>query len=208
MSPTFKNTTVPGFLGRAPSAIIPPMTFALSWALVAGCAAITDAELAERMDRDGDGDVAVQWGGTDCDDDDPARNDKAVEICNGFDDDCSGSVDDVRAPEGETFYLDLDHDGAGGDAVQACDQPNETVRTGGVTIIAPLNVPATMPNHASLLFSRNLTAFVLAFTQDKAFRLDLADDIQQGAVITFDGEVKHGRTREALLRERPQEETP
>jgi hypothetical protein len=107
------------------------MTFALSWALVAGCAAITDAELADRMDRDGDGDVAIQWGGTDCDDDDPAQNDGAVEICNGFDDDCSGSVDDVRAPEGETFYLDLDHDGAGGDAVQACDQPNETVRTGG-----------------------------------------------------------------------------
>jgi NAD(P) transhydrogenase subunit alpha len=69
---------------------------------------------------------------------------------------------------------------------------------GGVTILAPLNLPATMPMHASLLFSRNLTAFVLAFTKDKAFQLDFNDDIQQGAVITHEGEVRHARTRDAL----------
>ena len=39
---------------------------------------------------------------------------------------------------------------------------------GGVTILAPLNLAASMPLHASLLFSRNLTAFVQAFTKDKA----------------------------------------
>jgi len=55
-----------------------------------------------------------------------------------------------------------------------------------------------MAYHASLLFSRNLTAFVLAFTKDGAFQLDFNDDIQQGAVITHDGDVKHARTREAL----------
>jgi NAD(P) transhydrogenase subunit alpha len=52
--------------------------------------------------------------------------------------------------------------------------------------------------HASLLFSRNLTAFVQAFTRDKGFQLDFADDIQQGALITHDGEVRHARTRDAL----------
>jgi NAD(P) transhydrogenase subunit alpha len=71
---------------------------------------------------------------------------------------------------------------------------------GGVTILAPLNVPASMPQHASLLFSRNLTAFVLAFTKDKVFVLDFTDDIQQGAVITHAGEVRHARTREALAK--------
>ena len=101
------------------------MTLALTWALVTGCAAITDAELAERMDRDGDGDPAGQWGGTDCDDDDPSRNDGAVETCNGIDDDCNGPIDDVAAPEGETFYLDLDHDDVGGEAVQACELPTD-----------------------------------------------------------------------------------
>jgi NAD(P) transhydrogenase subunit alpha len=69
---------------------------------------------------------------------------------------------------------------------------------GGVTILAPLNLAASMPLHASLLFSRNLTAFVQAFTKDKSFQLDFADDIQQGALITHDGEVQHARTRDAL----------
>ena len=45
-----------------------------------------------------------------------------------------------------------------------------------------------------------LTAFVLAFTKDKAFQLDLHDDIQQGALITHDGEVTHSRTRDALAK--------
>jgi NAD(P) transhydrogenase subunit alpha len=72
------------------------------------------------------------------------------------------------------------------------------VRTGGVTILAPLNVPATMPFHASLLFSRNLTAFVLAATKDGAFQLDLNDDVQKGALITHKGEVTHAATRDAL----------
>jgi hypothetical protein len=107
------------------------MPLALTWALVAGCAAITDSELAERMDRDGDGDDAIQWGGTDCDDEDPARNAQAVEICNGIDDDCKGGIDDVQPPEGETFYWDLDNDGVGGEPVQACALPGGAVRTGG-----------------------------------------------------------------------------
>jgi NAD(P) transhydrogenase subunit alpha len=55
-----------------------------------------------------------------------------------------------------------------------------------------------MPLHASLLFSRNLTAFVQAFTKDRSFKLDFNDDLQQGALITHDGEVKHARTRDAL----------
>ena len=42
---------------------------------------------------------------------------------------------------------------------------------------------------------------VQAFTKDKAFKLDFDDDIQKGAVITHEGEVKHGRTRDALQKE-------
>jgi hypothetical protein len=41
-------------------------------------------------------------------------------------------------------------------------------------------------------------AFLQAFTKDTAFQLDFNDDIQQGAVITHDGEVQHARTRDAL----------
>jgi NAD/NADP transhydrogenase alpha subunit len=49
-----------------------------------------------------------------------------------------------------------------------------------------------------VLFSRNLPAFVQAFTKEKTFQLDFNDDIQQGAVVTHDGEVRHARTRDAM----------
>jgi H+-translocating NAD(P) transhydrogenase subunit alpha len=101
----------------------------------------------------------------------------------------------VRSMRPGAVIVDLAADGGGNCELS---RPGETARVGGVTILAPLNLAASMPLHASLLFSRNLTAFVLAFTKDKGFQLDFADDIQQGALITHDGEVKHGRTRDAL----------
>ncbi len=103
----------------------------------------------------------------------------------------------VRSMKPGAVIVDLAADGGGNCELS---RPGETARVGGVTILAPLNLAASMPLHASLLFSRNLTAFVQAFTKDKSFQLDLADDIQQGALITHDGEVKHARTRDALQR--------
>ncbi len=105
------------------------------------------------------------------------------------------SADMVRAMKPGSVIMDLAADGGGNCELS---RPGETVVVGGVTIAAPLNLPATVPLHASLLFSRNLTAFLLAFTKDQTFQLDFTDDIQQGAVITHDGEVKHARTRDAL----------
>jgi NAD(P) transhydrogenase subunit alpha len=105
------------------------------------------------------------------------------------------SADMVRSMKPGAVIVDLAADGGGNCELS---RPGETVTIEGVTILAPLNLPATMPLHASLLFSRNLTAFVLAFTKDKAFQIDLTDDIQAGAVITHEGAVKHSRTQEAL----------
>jgi proton-translocating NAD(P)+ transhydrogenase subunit alpha len=104
----------------------------------------------------------------------------------------------VRAMHPGAVIVDLAADGGGNCELS---RPGETIEEGGVTIMAPLNLPASLPLHASLLFSRNLTAFLLAFTKDQAFQLDLNDDIQQGALITHAGEVRHARTREALAKE-------
>ncbi|HEX9053278.1 MAG TPA: hypothetical protein VF830_00100, partial [Gemmatimonadales bacterium] len=101
----------------------------------------------------------------------------------------------VRAMKPGAIIVDLAADGGGNCELS---RPGETAVVNGVRILAPLNLPATMPLHASLLFSRNLTAFVQAFTKDKAFQLDLNDDIQRGALITHEGEVVHARTRDAL----------
>ncbi|HEX5386370.1 MAG TPA: Re/Si-specific NAD(P)(+) transhydrogenase subunit alpha [Gemmatimonadales bacterium] len=104
----------------------------------------------------------------------------------------------VRSMRPGSVIVDLAADGGGNCELS---RPGETVREGGVTIIAPLNLAATMPFHASLLFSRNLTAFVQAFTKEKQFQLDLTDDIQQGALITHGGAVTNARTRDALEKE-------
>jgi NAD(P) transhydrogenase subunit alpha len=108
------------------------------------------------------------------------------------------SAETVRKMKPGSVIVDLGADGGGNCELS---QPGETVEVGGVKIIAPLNLPSTIPYHASLLFSRNLTSFITAFTRDKRFNLDFTDDIQQGAVITHDGEVKHQRTRDALTKE-------
>jgi H+-translocating NAD(P) transhydrogenase subunit alpha len=108
------------------------------------------------------------------------------------------SADTVRKMKPGSVIVDLGADGGGNCELSA---PGATVNVGGVTIIAPLNLPSTVPYHASLLFSRNLTAFLTTFTKDKTFQLDFNDDIQQGAVITHGGEVKNARTRDALQKE-------
>jgi len=105
------------------------------------------------------------------------------------------SADMVRSMKPGAVIVDLAADGGGNCELS---RPGERVEVNGVTILAPLNVPASMPLHASLLFSRNLTSFIQAFTQENRFQLDFNDVIQQGAVITHDGAVKHQRTLEAL----------
>ncbi len=65
-------------------------------------------------------------------------------------------------------------------------------------ILAPLNLPSDVAFHGSLLYSRNLTSFVLAFWKNGAFALDLADDILKEATITHDGKVIHAATAKAL----------
>ncbi len=108
------------------------------------------------------------------------------------------TADTVRKMKPGSVIVDLGADGGGNCELSV---PGATVNVGGVTIIAPLNLPSTVPYHASLLFSRNLTSFLTAFTKDKAFHLDFNDDIQQGAVITHGGDVKNARTRDALEKE-------
>ena len=69
-------------------------------------------------------------------------------------------------------------------------QPGKTVVAHGITICGPLNLPAELSWHASTLYSRNLTSFVLAFWKDGQFQLDLEDEIIRDALVTHQGEVR------------------
>jgi NAD(P) transhydrogenase subunit alpha len=68
----------------------------------------------------------------------------------------------------------------------------------GVTVDGTRNVASTMPVHASQLFSRNVSALLLALVKGGALKLDLNDDIVKGACLTHAGEIIHPRAKEVL----------
>lgn len=78
-------------------------------------------------------------------------------------------------------------------------QPGQTIEHCGVKICAPLNLPSDMPIHGSLLYSRNLTTFLLEFIKDGNFNLKLDDDIIKGAMVTHAGSILHRGAADALL---------
>lgn len=77
-------------------------------------------------------------------------------------------------------------------------EPGNNVTKYGVTVCGPTNLPASMPIHASQMYSRNLTTFILEFCKEGKFIVNLEDDIQKGAVITHDGTLLHEPTRKAM----------
>jgi H+-translocating NAD(P) transhydrogenase subunit alpha len=86
---------------------------------------------------------------------------------------------------------------AGGNCELA--RPGETYRTGNqVTIATPLNLPSSMPEHASQLYARNVQALLeLMSGEDGALTLDFDDEVIAGACIVRDGEIVHEGARKA-----------
>lgn len=75
----------------------------------------------------------------------------------------------------------------------------EDVLRHGVTIIGQVNIPSTMPVHASLLYARNLLAFVNLISPDgKSMNIDLSDDVIIGSLITHNGEIVHQAIKDAV----------
>ncbi|WCB93610.1 NAD(P) transhydrogenase subunit alpha part 1 [Baekduia alba] len=70
-------------------------------------------------------------------------------------------------------------------------EPGQTVVKHNVTIVSPLNLAATMPEHASALYARNLQALIELLADDEtgAYAPDFEDEIVTGACVIKDGEV-------------------
>ena len=70
-------------------------------------------------------------------------------------------------------------------------KPGETVESGGVLIYGPLNLPSTLPTHASEMYSKNLFNFLNLLTKDgKTLDVDFNDEVLQKSCITYKGEIK------------------
>lgn len=75
---------------------------------------------------------------------------------------------------------------------------DETVVDGGVTILGPTNLPATVPRHASQLYSRNVATLLAHLLKDGELNLDMEDQIVHETLVTRDGEIVHPRVREIV----------
>jgi NAD(P) transhydrogenase subunit alpha len=75
----------------------------------------------------------------------------------------------------------------------------EVVEEGGVRVFGPVNLPSTIPYHASQMYAKNIATF-LKYLLDKEGRLALnrEDEIVRETLVTHSGDVVHPRVRELL----------
>jgi NAD(P) transhydrogenase subunit alpha len=84
----------------------------------------------------------------------------------------------------------------GGNCELTC--PDETIVQHEVKILGPSNLPSTVPYHASQMYAKNITSFLLHLVEDGHLKINLEDEIIRETLVTKDGEISHPRIRETL----------
>ena len=80
----------------------------------------------------------------------------------------------------------------------AVSKPDQSIELAGVTIMAPSNLAATVPVHASQLYSRNVTAFLSLIIKDGELSIDMNDDVVGPSCVTYEGKIANSRVAAAL----------
>jgi len=75
-------------------------------------------------------------------------------------------------------------------------QSGKTIVAHGVTIIGRINIATEVPYHASQMYARNVTAFLLHLAKDGKLQINLEDEITRETLLTRDGEIVNQRVRE------------
>ncbi len=97
------------------------------------------------------------------------------------------SADAVRGMKPGSVIVDLAVETGGN--CELTEAGTDVVRH-GVTILGPLNLPSTLPYHASQMYARNISSFLLHVVQDGVLRLDFEDEITRDTCVTHAGEVR------------------
>jgi NAD(P) transhydrogenase subunit alpha len=87
----------------------------------------------------------------------------------------------------------------------AVSKPDQVVERAGVTIMSPLNLAATVPVHASQLYSRNVTSFLSLIIKDGELSIDMNDDVVGPSCVTHQGKIVNSRVA-AMLDNQPAEQ--
>ena len=77
-------------------------------------------------------------------------------------------------------------------------RPGETVDVGGVQVIGPVNVPSMAPNHASLMYGKNVANFLALIISDGTVAPDPDDDIVNQSTVAREGRIVNERVQAAL----------
>jgi len=77
-------------------------------------------------------------------------------------------------------------------------KPGETQQIGGVTLLAPLNLPAEVAVHASQLYARNVLNFLGLIAKQGELTIDLADEVLAGACVAHQGKPVNPRVAKLL----------
>src|SRR6186997_332287 len=94
----------------------------------------------------------------------------------------------VKAMKPGSVIVDMAASALGGNV--ELSKPDETIVTdNGVTVIAPTNLPATMPAGSSSFYARNISALLLHMVKDGSLNIDLSDEITGAVVISHGGKV-------------------
>jgi NAD(P) transhydrogenase subunit alpha len=80
----------------------------------------------------------------------------------------------------------------------ACTEPGKDVVKNGVTIIGPINLPSSLPIHASQMYAKNLTSLLQLMVKDGELNLNFDDDIIASACVAHGGEIRNERVKTAL----------
>jgi NAD(P) transhydrogenase subunit alpha len=104
--------------------------------------------------------------------------------------------DAVAAMHPGAVIVDLAAEAGGNCELTVRDQT--VTSPNGVQIIGKTNLPASMPYHASQLYSRNVYALLSNMLKDGTLVLDMDDEITRGTTIVRDGKIVHQPTLDAL----------
>jgi len=109
------------------------------------------------------------------------------------------SAEAVKGMKAGSVVVDLAGEGGGNCELS---EPGKTVVREGVRIVAPLNLPSQMAEHASMLFARNVQALLeLIVDGEGKLNLDFDDEIVAGACVVREGEIVHEGARKAVEQE-------
>jgi NAD(P) transhydrogenase subunit alpha len=101
----------------------------------------------------------------------------------------------VDGMKGGTAIMDLAAENGGN-----CDytQPGDIFDHKGITIDGTLNIPGSMPIHASQVYAKNISALISYMCPEGELNLDMDDEIISGSMFTHNGEITDERTADAL----------